>query len=48
VTTPDSFYTFIVMPLHAPFNSKLYFHIQAIDKDGNTGEFTPIQRIDFD
>jgi lysophospholipase L1-like esterase len=48
LVTFDSFYTFIVIPLHAPFNSKLYFRIQSVDKDGNTSEFTPIQRIDFD
>jgi lysophospholipase L1-like esterase len=48
LTTSNSFYTFRVIPLYAPFNSKIYFRIQAIDKDGNTSEFTPIQRIDFD
>jgi lysophospholipase L1-like esterase len=48
VTTPDTFYTFIIMPLHAAFNARIYFRIQSVDKDGNASDFTSLREVEFD
>jgi lysophospholipase L1-like esterase len=47
VNTLYNFYTFINLPLDDPFNRKFYFRVQAVDKDGNTSDFTPLYEAEF-
>jgi len=43
----SSFYTFLRPPLSTPFQSKVYFRIRSVDKEGNEGLFTPPKEIEF-
>jgi len=47
-TTPNNYYRFIPPPLASPFDFKIYFRIQSLDKDGNASQFTAIKEIEFD
>jgi lysophospholipase L1-like esterase len=47
VTTSSGHYSFIMFPYYRPVYSKLYFRLQAVDRDGNTGGFTDVQTIMF-
>jgi lysophospholipase L1-like esterase len=47
ITTTSNHYTFIMFPFYRPVYSKLYFRLQAVDRDGNTRGFTEIQAITF-
>ena len=41
------FYTFIIFPMYTHFYSKIYYRIQASDRDGNTSGFTSIREIEL-
>jgi len=47
VTTYANKYEFIYFFPHYPFYSQLYFRIQAVDREGDRSEFTPLHKIEF-
>ncbi|MCP5104312.1 MAG: hypothetical protein GY950_13070 [bacterium] len=40
-------YRFLLFPFYAPFYSNIYYRLQAVDKDGNTSDYTPVGEIGF-
>lgn len=48
VTTSDPFYTFVRNPLHQPFHSTVYYKIKAVDKDGNSSNYTRVRSFQFE
>ncbi len=47
VNTTNANYRFIAPAHAAPFGKKLYYRIQALDKDGNSSEFSPTYLLEF-
>lgn len=47
ITTTSNHFTFIMFPYYRPVYSRLYFRLQAMDRDGNTRGFTDLQTITF-
>ena len=46
-TISPAYYLFIYNPLFNPFNRKIYYQVQAVDNQGNGGEFSPVQGVRF-
>ncbi len=46
-TVSSNNYTLIMFPYYLTVYPKLYYRLQAVDLDGNAGEFTPVQEIEF-
>lgn len=46
-TTSDTFYEFIRANSTFPDATRIYFRIQAVDKEGNSGEFSQLFMVEF-
>jgi lysophospholipase L1-like esterase len=47
VNTFATDFIFKYNPLSFPFQTKIYFQVQAVDNGGNGSEFTPIREVEF-
>ncbi|MCK4835088.1 MAG: hypothetical protein KAT17_00535 [Candidatus Aminicenantes bacterium] len=48
ITRSDSnYFTFLNFPYNSYLHSEIYFQVQAVDRDGNSSNFSPVFHIDF-